>query len=143
MASSGVPCRTLQMDAKNPPGSRPLQGLAHVEIANRFERALADADGLMGAHCVHELWMRGEMSINIERSLERLWAGAADSIPDWLPMRYIEWLPCVYEIALGFRASGKGRSNIYLALLDYRDSRSDSYGVYVGMSKYSPAQRFD
>ena len=83
------------------------------------------------------------MSINIERSLERLWTGAADSIPDWLPMRYIEWLPSVYEIALGFRSSGKGRSNIYLALLDYRDCRSDSYGLYVGMSTYSPAQRFD
>src|ERR1700733_7052083 len=142
MASSGVPCRTLQMDAKNPPGSRPLQGLAHVEIANRFERALADVDGLMGAHCVHELWMRGEMSINIERALERLWARAAASVPEWLPMRYVEWLPSAYEIALRFHSSHKGRSNIYLVLLDYQD-RDGAYGVYVGMSKYSPAQRFD
>jgi hypothetical protein len=47
-----------------------------------------------------------------------------------------------YEIALGFQARGKGRSNIYLVLLDYRD-RDEMYGVYVGMSKYSPAQRFD
>src|ERR1700721_2899842 len=121
MASSGVPCRALQMDAKIPPGSRPLQGLAHVEIANRLERALANADGLMGAHCVHELWMRGEMSFNIERSLTSLWARAAESIPEWLPMRYVEWLPRVYEIALEFRSSAKGRSNIYLVLLDYRD----------------------
>ncbi len=97
----------------------------------------------MGAHCIHEWWMRGEMSINIERALEGLWARAAASIPDWLPMRYIEWLPLAYEVALGFRASGKGRSNIYLVLLDYRDSRREAYGVYVGMSKYSPAQRFD
>jgi hypothetical protein len=96
----------------------------------------------MGAHCVHELWMRGEMSINIERALERLWARAAASVPDWLPMRYIEWLPSAYEIALGFRSVGKGRSNIYLVLLDYQD-RDGSYGVYVGMSRYSPAQRFD
>jgi len=96
----------------------------------------------MGAHCVHELWMRGEMSINIERGLERLWARAAASVPDWLPMRYIEWLPTVYEVALGFRSASKGRSNIYLVLLDYRD-RDAAYGVYVGMSKYSPAQRFD
>jgi hypothetical protein len=96
----------------------------------------------MGAHCVHELWMRGEMSINIERSLERLWARAAASIPEWLPMRYVEWLPSVYEIALAFRSSAKGRSNIYLVLLDYQD-RDEMYGVYVGMSKYSPAQRFD
>jgi hypothetical protein len=103
---------------------------------------LVKADGVMGAHCVHELWMRGEMSINIERSLESLWARAAASIPDWLPMRYVEWLPAVYEIALEFRSSAKGRSNIYLVLLDYRD-RDEAYGVYVGMSKYGPAQRFD
>ncbi len=97
----------------------------------------------MGAHCVHELWMRGEMSLNVERALGRLWSSAAASIPEWLPMRYIDWLPSLYDIALTFRADGKGRSNIYLALLDYRDSRSDSYGVYVGMSKYRPAERFD
>jgi len=131
------------VDAKTPPGSRPLQGLTRAEVGKRFERALARADGFCGAHCIHELWMRGEMSINIERALERLWAKAADSIPDWLPMRYVEWLPGVYEIALGFQAAGKGRSNIYLVLLDYRERAVGSYGVYVGMSKYSPAQRFD
>jgi hypothetical protein len=132
----------INVDAKTVPGGRPLQVLADVEIANRLERALADGDGVMGAHCVHELWMRGEMSINIERALERLWARAAASVPEWLPMRYIEWLPTVYEVALRFRSSGKGRSNIYLVLLDYQD-RGGLYGVYVGMSKYSPAQRFD
>jgi hypothetical protein len=99
-------------------------------------------DGVLGAHCVHELWMRGEMPINIERALEKLWARAATSVPDWLPMRYIDWLPSAYEIALRFGASGKGHSNIYLVLLDYQD-RDGDYGVYVGMSKYSPAQRFD
>ena len=131
-----------KIDAKTAPGSRPLQGLADVEIANRLDRALADGDGVVGAHCVHELWMRGEMSINIERALERLWTRAAASVPEWLPMRYIEWLPTVYEVALRFRSSAKGRSNIYLVLLDYQD-RDGVYGVYVGMSKYSPAQRFD
>ena len=45
-----------------------------IDINRRFERALLGADGAVGAHCVHELWMRGEMSINIERMLERLWA---------------------------------------------------------------------
>jgi hypothetical protein len=130
------------IDTKTPPASRPLQDLTRADIANHLERALAEADGAMGAHCVHELWMRGEMSINIERALERLWARAAASVPEWLPMRYIEWLPTVYEIAREFRASAKGRSNIYLALLDYQD-RDGTYGVYVGMSKYSPAQRFD
>ena len=63
------------------------------------------ADGVAGAHCVHEWWMRGEMSITIEHALERLWKQAAASIPEWLPMRYIEWLPCAYEVALGIRAS--------------------------------------
>lgn len=57
-------------------------------------------------------------------------------------MRYIEWLPAAYETALMFQASGKGRSNIYLVLLDFTD-RDGSYGAYVGMSKYTPAQRFD
>jgi hypothetical protein len=131
------------VDAKIPPSLRPLHGLSQAEIGRRFELALSRADGVCGAHCVHESWMRGEMGINIERALERLWARAAESIPDWLPMRYIEWLPSAYDIALGFRAAGKGRSNIYLVLLDYGDSRAETHGVYVGMSKYSPAQRFD
>ncbi len=130
-------------DHKTPPSARPLQDESRAMIAARFERALTAADGIGGAHCVHELWMRGEMPMNIERALERLWARAAASIPDWLPMRYIDWLPNAYEAALGFRASGKGRSNIYLVLLDYRDRAVGTYGVYVGMSKYSPAQRFD
>ena len=131
------------VDAKTSPGIRPLQGLTRAAINQRFERALVLVDGIIGAHCVHELWMRGEMPLNIERALGRLWAVAAQSIPDWLPMRYIDWLPNVYEIVAGFRASGKGRSNIYLVLLDYSDSRAEPYGIYVGMSKYSPAQRFD
>jgi len=112
-------------------------------MIERFERALAEADGETGAHCVHELWMRGEMAQNVERALERLWACAADTIPEWLPMRFIEWLPTAYEVASGFRASASGKSHIYLILLDYSDSRPDPFGVYVGMSRYSPAQRFD
>ena len=130
------------IDAKTPPGSRPLQRQPRAAIEQRLERALKEADGVAGAHCVHELWMRGEMSINIEAALERLWARAAASVPDWLPMRYVDWLPSVYEIALMFRASAKGRMNIYMVLLDFLD-RGRQYGVYVGMSKYSPAQRFD
>jgi hypothetical protein len=125
-----------------PPAGRPLAGLPKPDIERRFAAALQLGDGGAGAHCIHELWMRGEMSLNIERALERLWAKAAPSVPDWLPMRYIEWLPTLYEVALGFRASAKGRSNIYVVLLDYQD-RDGAYGVYVGMSKYSPAQRFD
>jgi hypothetical protein len=134
--------KLLDADAAIPPAGRPLAGLAGAEVNRRFERALAEANGSLGAHCIHELWMRGEMSINIERALERLWTRAAGSIPEWLPMRYIEWLPTVYDVALGFRARAKGRTNIYLVLLDYQD-RDAIYGVYVGMSKYGPAQRFD
>ncbi len=136
----------MQLDTvlvSHAPGTRPLQGLSRAQIGRRFERALAAADGAGGAHCVHELWMRGEMAINIERALERLWAEAGATIPDWLPMRYVEWLPTAYDVAMRFSAAAKGRSNIYLVLLDYEDSRAESYGVYVGMSKYSPAQRFD
>jgi len=106
-------------------------------------RALTAADGLGGAHCIHEMWMRGAMPLTIERALERLWARAGDSIPDWLPMRYVEWLPRVYEVAASFQASAKGRSNIYLVLLDYTEDLADPYGIYVGMTKYSPMQRFD
>jgi hypothetical protein len=130
------------MDAKTSPASRPLRALTQADITSRLVEALAKADGLAGAHCIHELWMRGEMALNIERALERLWARAAPSVPEWLPMRYVEWLPSMYDIALEFRASGKGKSNIYLVLLDYQD-REGAYGVYVGMSKYGPAQRFD
>jgi hypothetical protein len=130
------------IDAKSPPGARPFQGRTRADVAKLLEQALQDADGLVGAHCVHELWMRGEMPLNIERALERLWAKAAASVPEWLPMRYIDWLPVVYDVALGFSSTGKGRSNIYLVLLDYQD-RGAGFGVYVGMSKYSPAQRFD
>jgi hypothetical protein len=132
----------LRIDAKISPACRPLRTLVEREIAERLRRAFATADGLSGAHCIHELWMRGAMSINIERALEQLWACAAASIPEWLPMRYIDWLPVAYETSLKFKSSAKGRSNIYLVLLDFID-RDGSYGVYVGMSKYSPAQRFD
>jgi hypothetical protein len=58
-------------------------------------------------------------------------------------MRYIDWLPAAYEVASQFKAARSGRSNIYLVLLDYQDRRDGPHGVYVGMSHYSPAQRFD
>jgi len=125
------------------PSERPLRNAAQSDIALHFRSALARGDGLLGAQCVHEMWMRGAFPSNVEQALKELWSCAADSIPDWLPMRYVDWLPAAYEAALGFRASGKGRSNIYMVLLDYRDRRGGDYGVYVGMSKYSPAQRFD
>ena len=98
---------------------------------------------MVAAHCIHELWMRGEMSINIERALEKLWARAAESIPEWLPMRYIEWLPAVYEIALRFQSVGQGTIEHLLGASGLSANAMATYGVYVGMSRYSPAQRFD
>ncbi len=132
----------VALDKKISPAARPLHASSRADIGALLNRAVGESDGWTGAHCIHELWMRGEMSINIDRALERLWVHAANSIPEWLPMRYIEWLPAVYEVALTCRSSAKGRTNIYLVLLDYEDQNA-AYGVYVGMSKYSPAQRFD
>jgi hypothetical protein len=125
------------------PGTRPLRGVPHAQIEARFAAALCAHDGLAGAHCIHELWMRGEFAAHVERHLDALWARAAASIPEWLPMRYIDWLPSVYEIAAAFRAHGKGRSNVYLVLLDFADRRRGPFGLYVGMSRYTPAERFD
>src|SRR6185437_13318200 len=125
------------------PGARPLRGSSAHQLNQRLETALAARDGVDGAHCIHEAWMRGEFAANIETALERLWQRAAPSIPEWLPMRHIDWLPAAYEVAGRFRARAGGRSNIYLVLLDYADRRDGPHGVYLGMSHYSPAQRFE
>jgi hypothetical protein len=125
------------------PGQRPLRTQSDRDLATAFERALAAGDGVAGAHCIHERWMRGEYPAHIETALDLLWKRAGASIPDWLPMRYVSWLPAAYEVAAGFTTTGGGRSNIYLILLDYSDRRGDDHGVYVGMSRYTPAQRFD
>ncbi len=87
--------------------------------------------------------MRGAFADQIERALAKLWACAAASIPDWLPMRHVSWLPLAYEICGRFQAAAKGRSHLYLILLDYSDRTGDPHGLYVGMSQYTPAQRFD
>jgi hypothetical protein len=129
--------------AATAPAARPLQGLSSAVLAERYARALATSDGLSGAHCVHELCMRGELPARIEAALERLWHCAAASIPDWLPMRYIHFLPLLYATTERYRATRRGRSNVYLVLLDFADRGAEPYGIYVGMSDYSPAQRFD
>jgi hypothetical protein len=141
-SSRRSPPRSPQAAAAHP-GARPFQGLTRNELLRRFNAALASRDGLPGAHCVHELWMRGEWPANIERALSLLWQHAAPSIPDWLPMRYIDWLPLLYEVTATFQPARSGRTNIYLILLDYADRNSRPLGVYVGMSRYTPAQRFD
>jgi hypothetical protein len=130
------------IDTKTSPAARPLRLHRQDAIDALFQSALSRGDGTTGAHCVHERWMRGDMSANIERALEQLWHHAAASIPDWLPMRHIQWLPLAYEVSARFRA-GPGRSNIYLVLLDYPDRGAEPHGVYVGMSRYAPSVRFD
>lgn len=125
------------------PGSRPLRAVARDDIVKRFQAALAGCDGVTGAHCIHELWMRNELPMNVEAWLEQLWSAAAASVPEWLPMRYVGWLSLAYEVAARFQPQGRGRSNLYLVLLDYSDSRPEPYGVYVGATRYRPAQRFD
>jgi hypothetical protein len=122
---------------------RPYRSDPKSMVLGQLEEALRRGDGLAGAECIHELCMRGEMAVNVESALARLWARAADSIPDWLPMRYVEWLPLAYEVAGRCRATARGRSNLYLVLLDYADSPRGPHGVYVGMSEYSAADRFD
>ncbi|HSY08968.1 MAG TPA: hypothetical protein VK820_10600 [Steroidobacteraceae bacterium] len=122
---------------------RPLRLMPSPVIRAQLTLAMAAADGTVGAHCIHELWMRRDLAINVDAALEQLWKRAAPSIPDWLPMRDIEWLPLAYEICAQFQPQARGRTNIYLVLLDYSDSRAEPHAVYVGMSHYSAHQRFD
>jgi hypothetical protein len=133
----------MRLAKKTKPAQRPLRAKSAAEIQSLLQKALTSGKGLVGAHCIHELWMRGEMSINIDSMLERLWKAGGETVPDWLPMRHNEILAALYEVAAQFSASGKGQSNIYLVLLDYSDSRSEPHGIYVGMSNYSAAERFD
>lgn len=130
-------------DTSSSPAGRPFRALGRAELESRFAAALAAADGMAGAHCVHEAWMRGEPGADVEVALARLWAVAAATIPDWLPMRHVEWLPLAYEVCARFQREGRGRQNLYLVLLDYADSARGPYGVYVGSTRYAPAERFD
>jgi len=130
-------------DAALAPTARPLAQRAPAELATLLAAALRAGDGAAGAHCIHEMWMRGELGSRIEAALDALWKRASGSIPEWLPMRYIDWLPTVYEVALGFSGARRGRSNLYLVLLDFSDRTRGPLGIYVGMSRYTPAQRFD
>ena len=128
---------------KTLPAARPFRAAQELELQTRFRTALAARDGVAGAHCIHEWWMRNAFPTHIEAALAQLWQRAAASIPDWLPMHYVSWLPLVYEVASRFEAAKRGRRNIYLVRLDYSDRGGDLQGIYVGMTAYAPAQRFD
>ena len=130
-------------DASLPPAARPLATLRREHIEAQLRAALCGGAGAAGAHCIHELWMRGEFAANIEAALTALWRSAAASIPEWLPMRHVDWLPSLYEVTCTFSVARRGRYNIYVVLLDFADRRRGPYGLYVGMSHYTPAQRFD
>jgi hypothetical protein len=143
IAVSRAPAAHAQVDTAAAPTARPLRLHSDLQLRAALEQALCSDDGALGAHGIHELWMRGEIGLNIDAALERLWKHAAGRVPEWLPMRYIDWLPSVYEIAARWRSEARGRYNIYLVLLDYSDSRAEPHGIYVGMSHYGPAQRFD
>src|SRR5512139_3722446 len=120
---------------KQPPVAAPVRSGASAQaLWQAFAEALTVRDGVAGAEAIHELWMRGEMGVNVEHALEQLWRAAGATVPDWLPMRHVHWLPLAYEVAARFQAAKRGRHNVYLVLLDYSDSRADPYGVYVGMS---------
>jgi len=134
---------TKRRTPRGQPVPRPHAAESATDLAARFQRALAAADGAAGAACVHELWMRGAPPMTVEPALSAIWDRAAATIPDWLPMRYVDWLPQVYEIAGRCRAAESGQTHLYLVLLDYADSARGPYGIYVGMSRYPAAARFD
>jgi len=128
---------------KTPPAARPLRTIPEAELQAILRKSLAAHDGVAGAHCIHEWWMRNAFPTHIEAMLAQLWQHAPESIPDWLPMHYVPWLPVVYEVAAGFTAARRGRRNIYLVRLDFSDRGADLQGIYVGMTALDPAQRFD
>jgi hypothetical protein len=128
---------------KQPPAARPLRAAQEFELQAQFRGALAARDGVTGAHCIHEWWMRNAFPSHIEAALTKLWQDAAKSIPEWLPMHYVSWLALAYEVSAKFHAAKRGRRNIYLVRLDYSDRGAGLQGVYVGMTAYAPEQRFD
>ncbi len=135
--------RAATSPAPAAPGDRPFRAETAAALHAAFAAALERSDGLMAAHAVHELWMRGELPSRVEQMLAALWHRAAASVPEWLPMNHVEWLPLAYEVCARFAASRRGRSNIYLVLLDYAERSGGPHGVYVGMSSYPAAERFD
>jgi hypothetical protein len=133
---------TVSLDAG--PRERPLIHLTQPDLVALTDRSIAECGGFVAAHAIHERWMRGEIGSTVDRLLDRLWTTAADSVPEWLPMRHIAWLALAYDVAARFVPASRGRCNVYLILLDYADAtRGDPHGVYVGASRYAPAARFD
>ena len=129
--------------ARQPPGARPFARWSLSDLERQLAAACVSGDGPTGAHCIHEFTMRGVVPLAISRWLERLWIRGGDTIPEWLPMHAVTWLPVAYEVAAQFRPQSRGNRRIYLILLDYADSPRGPHGVYVGMSRHSAAERFE
>jgi len=125
------------------PAQRPLHALTESGLQERFTAALAAGDGEVGAHCVYEAWLRGAWPARVEAALALLWAHAAASIPEWLPMTYVPALPTLHEVARRFAATRRGRCQVYLVLLDYSDRGPGEQGFYVGQTSCDPRLRFD
>src|SRR5262245_2950986 len=78
---AGLSFSPMKKSREPGPASRPLRSLGEAELAARWKAALAEGDGVLGAHCIHEQWMRGGYPANIEAALDSLWARAAKTIP--------------------------------------------------------------
>jgi hypothetical protein len=51
------------------PAARPLRAAQEFELQTQFRAALAAGDGVAGAHCIHEWWMRNAFPSHIEAAL--------------------------------------------------------------------------
>ena len=128
--------------ARTAPAARPLRAVRESELQAQFRAALSAGDGVAGAHCIHEWWMRNAFPSHIEAALTQLWRHAAKSIPEWLPMHYV-----VAAARLRRRGKVSGRKARTAEHLSgaprlQRSGRRPA-GIYVGMTAYAPAQRFD
>ena len=84
--------------------------------------------------------MRGEVP-GQSKGARALWQRAAKSIPEWLPMRHIDWLPAAYEVAGRFSARRRPLQHLSV-LLDSRIARRTPWRLR-GDEPLPTAQRFD
>ena len=122
------------------PQARPLRALPASRLQRSSTPRSTARDGWRGRMCVHEL-VDARRIRGVDRGAARTALGSAapPSVPEWLPMQYVDWLPLAYDVAARFRPAARGRHHVYLVLLDFADRRGEPHGVYVGMSGYAPA----
>jgi len=128
--------------ANHRPQRRPLQGLSRAEIGKRFDLAALKADGAAGGTVFTNSGCAAN-AINIERALERLWAEAAATIPDWLPSAISSGCRPLTTWHLSLRAAA-GAVDILPGVAGLRGQPRGPYGRVRGNEhKDTPAQRFD